>query len=101
MKKIIKKEIDNELVQVIGKAFAHLQSEQYQHREQSARFIYDVIVALTDEFDDVYNKIDAKLDDGQDLSTLDALMNDEDNISKMNLMQSLYSNINNTQFYLK
>ena len=71
--------------------FLFLCNEEYQHKDYWGRFIFGIVTEVTDEFDNITNKINKKLEKGQDLSTFDALMEDEDNISKLNLMQSLYS----------
>ena len=106
LRQCIKSEIDNQLVDELGSAFSYFCNGQYQYKEISGRFVFDIVTMRTEECDDIYGDIDRTLKRGHDLSTLDALRDDDGDgadgtkLTKLGLMQNLYSNLHK-QYALK
>ena len=75
---------------MIGKSFSFLCNTDTSWNNNSVRSVYNIITETVQEFKYITDKIDNELTIGTDLSTLDALMESQDNF---NIIQSLYSNL--------
>jgi len=94
----VKADIDRQLVSETGRAFSCFCSGHFQYRETAGRFVFEIVTEITDEFEDIAQRIEDRLRRGHRMDSLRALCTADgggggDGASKHHLVQSLLSNL--------